>query len=1286
MTKKIEGAGGFFGGGGSRQPYKAPDTLESKQFATVLDLLSEGEIEGFATPSKKGIAKTANHYNTSALSDVFLDGTPVFAVATDSSDYLSSVQSTTQSDFNFQDVTFKTRFGTSSQNSIQSIEDLNLESTNQITTPVEVKHRNADESISDGIARFISDDNPLTIVVDGETVENPSRVDAVKVVINFPQIQRFEDNGDVLGSTVELKIQLAYYGGSNGTGTLNYATVIGSDADYDEEDEDSPNEVISGRSRDLYQKQYLINLDGNNNFTRVYVRVVRKTDDVASADEEKFIDKMFLSSLTKVFHEKKSYPDCAYQALRISSEQFQRIPKRAYRIRGIKVRIAGESAIGVSANYSYAGTEVTVTTASDHNLRLGDFITVSLGNGAVNGFYGLTETPTGNTFKYSVSANNTGSAITGTFTYKITPNVDLANGRINYPFGYVFGGAMSSAVWTSCPAMILLDLLTNSRYGFGSFLDPTNSFTSSGTSTTIDVQSFVAASRFSNELVDGEARFSCNANIQNSNDAFKLINELAGVMRCMPIWSSGTLTITQDKPTDATYLFNLANVTDAGFNYSGASSKQRHTVIKVSYFNNETREIDYAVYGLDRTDPVQEARLDKFGLIEKNVKAFGCTSEKQAIRLAKAIVFAEEEESEIVNFATSIEAGSIVRPGSVIEINDPVKSLQRTGGRVNSINSDNTILTLDDTTGLIEQLTGSDLKISVIMSDGTVEQKEIDKGITETLQASNPKQLKVTSAFTDTTTKKVNPNTVWLAESSGLVPQKFRIVSIEEQDGVNYAISAVKYNEGKYANIEQGITLEPRNISIINRPPELPATLTAEERIVIVRNKAQNVVILSWPSVQGVSEYTVQYRYSILNTTTGVRAQGNWVTSNVQRPDLTIQNSQQGRYEFRVYSLNALRTPSPTFISLAFEAVGLSAPPANVSGLGFEPVDDKNIRLKWNKSVDPDVTHGGFVYIKHNSKLDGSGTWNNSANLIEAIAGNNTEAVVPAFDGEYLLKFADDGGRFSKGAVSVLITKPDTIPKKIAEIHEEEDNNFNGSKSGVTVFATNKLKLTSNNTSGTYTFASDVDLGADYPVSIDRILTVVGVIDNSNITQLITGPPNGVTWENYALDGNFAGPSADHVEAKILVGVKKNSASQFEDSQVFASGVFTGRYFRFFLQLSSSDPNQNINIIEAGYKLTFDQRIESTNLDSGGSQLVTANGVKNVTFLSPFFAGSGSFTGGTYLPSVGVAVTGLLFAETVVVSNISRTGFTLTIKDKNNNTASVARSFSYTASGFGKGV
>ena len=42
-----------------------------------------------------------------------------------------------------------------------------------------------------------------------------------------------------------------------------------------------------------------------------------------------------------------------------------------------------------------------------------------------------------------------------------TPTVDTTTGRIVYPSGYIFNGVMGAAVWTSCPAMILLDLLTN---------------------------------------------------------------------------------------------------------------------------------------------------------------------------------------------------------------------------------------------------------------------------------------------------------------------------------------------------------------------------------------------------------------------------------------------------------------------------------------------------------------------------------------------------------------------------------------------------------------------------------------------------------------------------------------------------------------------------------------------------------------------------------------------------------------------------------------------------------
>ncbi|MEY3711179.1 MAG: hypothetical protein RLZZ99_1000, partial [Actinomycetota bacterium] len=57
---------------------------------------------------------------------------------------------------------------------------------------------------------------------------------------------------------------------------------------------------------------------------------------------------------------------------------------------------------------------------------------------------------------------------------------------------YIWNGTFSAAVWTSCPAWILWDLLTSSRYGFGDHIDTSQ----------LDKWAFFAASKYSNELVD----------------------------------------------------------------------------------------------------------------------------------------------------------------------------------------------------------------------------------------------------------------------------------------------------------------------------------------------------------------------------------------------------------------------------------------------------------------------------------------------------------------------------------------------------------------------------------------------------------------------------------------------------------------------------------------------------------------------------------------------------------------------------------------------------------------
>ena len=1103
-------------------PYRAPDTLNSRQFATIQDLLSEGEIEGFATASKEGRTKGTTAYNNAALKDIFLNETPILKATANSA-------SPADADFNFQNVGFTPRFGTSNQTAIPGI--VSSESTTGVGVTV---------SASSAVTRQITN----------------TSVDAIKVTITFPQLQKAEDNGDLVGSSVSLKVQVQYNSGG-------YSDVI--------------SDTITGRSADAYQKEYRVNVTGA---FPVDIRVVRVTADSTSSA---LVDAFTWTSFGEIVDDASTYVNSAYSNLRIDSEQFSSIPKRAFRIRGVKVRIPGAGA-------SSSGT----------------------------------------------------------------PTVDLQTGRIVYPANYIFNGTMGAAQWCSDPAMILLDLLTTERYGFGTHITDAN----------IDLFSFVAASKYANELVsDGfggqEARFSCNVNIQSAKEAFELIKDLASVMRCMATWSAGSITITQDKPTDSSYLFSLANITSEGFSYSGSSLKQRHSVVSVGYLNMDSREIDFEI--------VEDTTAqNKLGIVKKDVKAFACTSRGQAQRLGKAILFSEQQESEVINFSTSMDAGAIVRPGSVITVNDPVRGGDRRSGRVAAATT--TQITVDDEQGL-DTFGGSNQKISVIMPDGSVETKTITgiSGLVVTLS----------SALSTTP----NVNTIWLLESDTLVGQTFRVITVEEQDGINYSITALTYVAGKYANIESGISLPARNISLLNQPKNPPSNLQASERVVVINALAVTKLILSWVSVTGVSQYLVQYRFS--NT--------NWVSTIVFRPDFELVGTEAGAYEFKVFSYNAALKLSATSSDLTFNAVGKTNPPGNVQNLSMEPITNKLVRLRWTKAVDPDVLHGGRVYVRHSNLTDGSGTFQNSVDLVTALAGNTTDVVVASLEGEYILKFQDDQGNFSLGEASVIQDLPDLIDTQVI-LQDREDLDsppFAGIDTNTTFNTTaSALQLTNpaTNATGEYAFKDTLDLGAVFSLDLKRVIRSIGFVIGTDIETII---PSGSFWDDYAIDGNFDGAAADEANCQVQVATSQTASGTFGVFNNFANGTFKGRRFKFKLILETTNVSQNMNVQQAGYTAEFQSRTEQNYQTGGGTstspqQSGTSSSSKTVTFGTPFFVGTSSLGGANaFLPSVGITIQNAQSGDFFTVTSVSGTGFTVNIK---NGSSFVDRTFTFQAVGYGKGV
>ena len=826
---------------------------------------------------------------------------------------------------------------------------------------------------------------------------------------------------------------------------------------------------------------------------------------------------------------------------------------------------------------------------------------------------------------------------------KIPHNATVnADGSLSYTG--TFNGTLGAAQYTNDPAWCLYDLLTSSRYGLGAHVIETE----------IDKFSFYAASVYCSQQVDDgtgtggtEPRFTCNVNINNQQEAYNVINQMCSVFRAMPYYEAGNLTITQDAPKDASYLFTLANVLEPGFTYSNTSQRQRPTVVVAKYLDLELRDINY----VEEIDTANQAR---YGSVVKNIDAFACTSRGQAARLAKWLLYMSNVEREVVSFTTSIDAGAVVRPGQIIEIADPVRSGERRGGRIVSATTNS--VTVDDATGLSIQGAST---LSAVLPDGTVEQVTVS-GITNTV-FSLGQHFSVAP----------NPNSVWIFETSTILTTTWRVLEVQEQDRTNYLITASEYNSGKYNHIENGIALPVRDVTNLDIPPAAPSNVSATEVIYENTGIARVKIVVSWTSTSD----THYIRYRLQN--------GNFVSRTVDNSkSYEILDTIAGNYQIEVYSVSSSGLRSTTFNtpqSPFFVAKGKTDPPSNVSGVSLLPIDETSAILSWDRATELDVLLGGKTLIRHSSKTTGA-QWKDGQNIVVAAAGNQTQKIVPLLAGTYLIKFEDDGGRESPSPGSqdsawnntrVTTNLPAPSERLLVGNVDEHTPNFTGSKTN-TVYDSSldalKLAITNNavSTTGEYVFANSVDLTQPYDVNLRKVLEA----SSFNLNNLWDDRVDLVDSWGY-IDQVGGLTEATKCNAAVYVRSTNDDPSgspTWSAYKEFSNVLITGRAFQFKAILTSNDTNQNIAVTKLGAKLELQGRTESisTPVTTGSSQY-------SVSFTNAF----------KQTPTVVVTPTNQQTGDFFELANISRTGFQVTFK---NGSSAVPRSFVWAASGFGKEV
>ncbi|WP_241237790.1 host specificity protein J, partial [Enterobacter hormaechei] len=253
MVNKITGRKG--GSSSSRTPTEQPDDLQSVAKAKILVALGEGEFAGQLTGK-----------------DIYLDGT-----ALENADGSQ----------NFSGVTWEFRSGTQAQKYIQGIPG----TENEISVGTEVTSATAWT----------------------RTFTN-TQLSAVRLRLKWPSLFKQEDDGDLVGYSVNYAIDLQTDGGT-------WQTVL--------------NTSVTGKTTSGYERSHRIDLPQAGSTWTIRLRKI-----TADANSAKIGDTMTLQSFTEVIDAKLRYPNTALLYIEFDSSQFNgSIPQISCEPRGRVIRV-----------------------------------------------------------------------------------------------------------------------------------------------------------------------------------------------------------------------------------------------------------------------------------------------------------------------------------------------------------------------------------------------------------------------------------------------------------------------------------------------------------------------------------------------------------------------------------------------------------------------------------------------------------------------------------------------------------------------------------------------------------------------------------------------------------------------------------------------------------------------------------------------------------------------------------------------------------------------------------
>ncbi|HBQ8586297.1 TPA: hypothetical protein L9B03_004861, partial [Klebsiella pneumoniae] len=499
---------------------------------------------------------------------------------------------------------------------------------------------------------------------------------------------------------------------------------------------------------------------------------------------------------------------------------------------------------------------------------------------------------------------------------------------------------------SSNPAWILFDLLTNTRYGLGQFVQESM----------INIGELYQIGRYCDAYVDDgfggkEKRFSINTQITSRQDAYRVVQDIAGAFRGMVYWAGGMVHITQDSPADPVMLFSNSNVVNGSFAYKGSARKDRYSVALITYNNKEDGYKQSVEYVED-----QEA-IKRYGIRKTESVAFGCTSRGQAHRVGLWTLYTSRMESDVITFAVGMDSVFLM-PGDIVLIADKFRAGRRNSGRITGYTSNS--IKLDAPV----DLTSVGNHITFLSAEG----KMVGRDILE-----NGKNI-TTVTFKTALSSNETPvsDAVWVIAQPDLTPLQARVVSVAEgDDGTSFNITAIQNNPTKYEAIDSGAQLIPQNTTVLDPTFSKPSGLAITEGTYL--SSPGNLSVSLTATWQGKSaQYYISWRRSDAGNVS------NWKSERVTEEQFELRGvAENGQYDFQVYAVSVGgRKTDP--ISITYKVLGTMTAPDAPTGLTAVG-DYRSIVLNWVNPASVDLDHIEVLASKTNDK--------SKAQLIAKVSG-----------------------------------------------------------------------------------------------------------------------------------------------------------------------------------------------------------------------------------------------------------------------------------------------------------